>query len=120
MARAFTVLFVDDDRTVRDPIAELLRSQGFRVLTAGSSLAAIPILARDHVDVLFTDIVMPDQDGIELAKQARALQPHIRVIFATGYFSRGASAEKIGKLLFKPVRAQEIGAAISEALSEKT
>ena len=120
MARAFTVLLVDDDRAVREPVAELLRSEGFSVLTAGSSLAAIPILTREHIDVLFTDIVMPDQDGVELAKQARALQPHIRVIFATGYFSRVASAEKIGKLLFKPVRAQEIGAAISEALRENT
>ena len=120
MTRPLTVLFVDDDLAVRAPVADLLRSEGFNVLTAGSSLAAIPILAREHIDVLFTDIVMPDQDGIELAKQARALQPHIRVVFATGYFSRGASAEKIGKLLFKPVRAQEIGAAISEALSEST
>lgn len=112
MARAFTVLFVDDDRAVREPVAELLRLEGFCVLTAGSSLAAIPILAREHVDVLFADIVMPDQDGIELAKQARALQPHIRIVFATGYYSRAANAETIGKLLFKPLRAHEIKAAI--------
>jgi CheY-like chemotaxis protein len=106
----------DDDRAVREPIVELLRREGFRVLTAGSSLSAIPILAREHVDILFTDIAMPDQDGIELAKQAKALQPQICILFATGYVSRAEKAASLGKLLLKPVRAHEIGSAITEAL----
>jgi DNA-binding NtrC family response regulator len=116
MAKTLTVLFVDDDREVRDPIVQMLRDDGFRVLIAGSSLAAIPILVREHVDVLFTDIVMPDQDGIELAKQAKAVQPHIRVVFSTGYYSRAANAQKLGKLIFKPMRIHEIEAAITEEL----
>ena len=119
MAQAFTILFVDDDRAVREPVVQLLRREGFRVLMAGSSLSAIPILAREHVDILVTDIAMPDQDGIELAKQAKALQPDIAVLFATGYASRAANAEKLGKLLFKPMRAHEIGSAITEALRQE-
>jgi two-component system cell cycle response regulator CpdR len=45
------------------------------------------------VDVLLAEIVMPDLDGIELARQAKLLQPNIKVIFMTGYLSRAAEAE---------------------------
>jgi CheY-like chemotaxis protein len=119
MGEAFTVLFVDDDDQVREPIAALLRASAFRVLEASSAIEAMRILAQERVDVLFTDVVMPERDGIELAKQARALHPHIRVLFATGYFSRARSAQSLGRLLFKPVRADELEAALGEALGER-
>lgn len=70
MAQAFTLLFVDDDHQVREPIVELLRARGFHVLSAGSGVEAMRILAQEPVDVLFTDIVMPDQDGLELARRS--------------------------------------------------
>jgi YesN/AraC family two-component response regulator len=77
------------------------------------------VLAQERVDVLFTDIVMPDKDGIELARQAQQLQPGIRLMFATGYFSRAATAAQLGKLLFKPLRAKEIEAALKDVLGDK-
>lgn len=120
MARAFTVLLVDDDDLVRAPLAALLELHGVRVLTATSAIEAIRILGQERADVLFTDIVMPDQDGIELAKHAKVLQPHLRVMFATGYFSRAASAEQLGKLLFKPLRADEVQAALDDVLADKS
>src|SRR5215469_9000721 len=116
MARAFTVLFVDDDPLVRPPIAEILRAHGLRVLTANSAVEAMRIIAQAEVDVLFTDVVMPDGDGIELAKQAKQLRPGLQVIFATAYFSRAADAARLGKVLFKPMRAHQIEAAIDDAL----
>jgi DNA-binding NtrC family response regulator len=116
MAQAFTVLFVDDDELVRAPLVDLLKAQGFRVLSAGSAVEAMRLLAQEHADVLFTDVVMPDQDGIELAKQAKRLRPDLRILFATGYYSRAASAEAFGKLLFKPLRAREIEAALDETI----
>jgi two-component system, cell cycle response regulator CpdR len=118
MARTFTVLFVDDDDLVRAPLAALLKLHGVRVLTATSAIEAISILTRERADVLFTDIVMPDQDGIELAKHAKKLQPDLRIMFATGYFSRAASAERLGKLLFKPLRADEVQAALDDVLAD--
>jgi DNA-binding NtrC family response regulator len=105
MAQAFTVLFVDDDNQVRAPLEQLLKAHGWRVFTASSAVEAMRIIAQEHVDVLFTDIVMPDTNGIELAKQAKQLRPDIRVLFATAYFSQAANAEKVGRLLFKPLRA---------------
>jgi DNA-binding NtrC family response regulator len=119
MAQAFTVLFVDDDDQVRAPVEALLKADGWRVFVANSAVEAMRIIAQEHVDVLFTDIVMPDRDGIELAKQAKQLRPSMRVIFATGYFSRAASAEAIGKLLFKPLRADEIEAALDEEVARR-
>jgi CheY-like chemotaxis protein len=119
MAEAFTILFVDDDDLVRAPLAALLKLHGMRVLTAASAIEAMRVLAEERVDVLFTDIVMPGQDGIELAKQAKQLQPHLRIVFATAYFSRATSAEQLGKLLFKPLRAEEIQAAIGDVLADK-
>jgi DNA-binding NtrC family response regulator len=117
MADALTVLFVDDDDQVRAPVAELLRREGFHVFAAASALDAMRILAREPVDILFTDVVMPGENGLELAGQARALQPTIRVLFATGYYSQAANAERMGRLLFKPVCADEIRTALREALS---
>ncbi len=119
MAEAFTILFVDDDDLVRAPLATLLKLHGMRVLTAASAIEAMRVLAEERVDVLFTDIVMPGQDGIELAKQAKQLQPHLRIVFATAYFSRAASAEQLGKLLFKPLRAEEIQAALDAVLADE-
>ena len=120
MAEVFTILFVDDDDLVRAPLAALLTLNGMRVLTARSAIEAMRVLALERVDVLFTDIVMPGEDGIELAKQAKQLQPHLRVMFATAYFSRAASAEQFGRLLFKPLRAEEVQAALDDVLAEKS
>ncbi|HEV2548206.1 MAG TPA: response regulator [Stellaceae bacterium] len=120
MAEVFTILFVDDDDLVRAPLAALLTLNGMRVLTAANAIEAMRVLALERVDVLFTDIVMPGEDGLELAKQAKQLQPHLRVMFATAYFSRAASAEQFGKLLFKPLRAEEVQAALDDVLAEKS
>ena len=116
MRSAFTVLFVDDDDLVRAPVAELLRVYGVRVLAASGAAEALAILEREHVDLLFTDVVMPDIDGIELAKRAQARQPGIRVLFATGYYSRAADATRLGKVLFKPVRARQLEDAFDDLL----
>jgi CheY-like chemotaxis protein len=124
MAQALTILFVDDDQPVRAVIAEALAAKGFRVLAADSGYEAMQLLAQEHIDVLFADIVMPSLNGIELAKQAKAVHPDLRIILATGYYSRTdegwlrattrapMSAKSVGKLLFKPLRVDEIEAEI--------
>jgi two-component system cell cycle response regulator CpdR len=108
MASSYTVLLVDDDVDARESTAHLLGSRGFDVLVARSGHEALRLLAQIRVDVLLADIVMPDLNGIELAKQAKLLQPDLKIVFLTGYFSRAAEAESFGKLLFKPVRDVEI------------
>jgi CheY-like chemotaxis protein len=116
MAQTLTVLFVDDDDDVRAPLATQVRIAGFRVLEARNTPEALRVLAQEPVDVLFTDVVMPEPDGIELAERARHLRPDIHIIFATGYLLRAATADKMGKLLFKPVRAKDILGALGDLM----
>ncbi len=66
------------------------------------------LLAENKVDVLFTDIVMAGLNGIELAKRAKQQHPEIKIMFMTGYYSRAADAEPLGKLLFKPLRERQM------------
>jgi CheY-like chemotaxis protein len=108
MASPYTVLLVDDDVDARESVAHLLGSRGFDVLVATSGHEALLLLDQIVADVLLVDIVMPDLDGIELAKRARQLQPDLKVMFMTGYYSRAVEAAGLGKLLFKPVRDVEI------------
>jgi DNA-binding NtrC family response regulator len=117
VGQAFTVLLVDDDQPVLAITAEALSVRGFRVLATDNGYEAMRLLAQEHVDVLIADVVMPDINGIELAKQAKLLRPNIKVMLETGYFSRAEEAKSVGKLLFKPLRADQIEAEIRNLLS---
>ena len=114
LAQAFTVLYVEDDPLIREAFVKLLSSKGFRIVPTDDGHAALRILAEEHVDVLFTDIAMPGLSGVELAKQAKRLRPNLKVIFATGHAVRAHEAARIGKLLIKPIRAQQIEVEIRE------
>jgi PAS domain S-box-containing protein len=82
-----TVLIVEDEPDVMEVAAELFRSIGYEVLTAGNGHDAIDILKRrNDIDVLFTDVMMPNgMSGIELAHFARKHCPGVKVILASGY-----------------------------------
>jgi DNA-binding NtrC family response regulator len=116
VGQGFTILFVDDDQPVRAIIAEALSARGFRVLVADNADEALRLLAQEHVDVLFADVVMPGINGIELAKQAKLLRPDLKVLLETGYFSRAVEAKSVATLLFKPLRADQIEAEIRNLL----
>jgi CheY-like chemotaxis protein len=113
-----TILFVEDDHGVRQSTAETLARHGFHMLVAGSAEEALPLLAREKVDILFTDIVMPGLNGIELAKLAKRDHPGIKTMLMTAYYSRAAEAEVLAdKLLFKPLRGPEIIAELDALLA---
>lgn len=116
MSAPFTVLFVEDDEGVRETTTAVLAAHGIRLLVAVGGYEALDLIAREHIDVLFTDIVMPGLNGIELAKRAKIQQPEIKIMFMTAYYSRAAEAQQLGKLLFKPLRAREIIEELDELL----
>jgi CheY-like chemotaxis protein len=90
-------------------VADLLASQGFRAVSAASSYQALQILAAERIDVLLTDIVMPGKTGLELAIEARRLEPALKILFLTGWQrSTEQAAMRLGKAIFKPVRAPDI------------
>jgi CheY-like chemotaxis protein len=112
-----TILFVEDDTAVRQSTAALLASSGFCLLVATDGYEAMRLAAQNHVDVLFTDIVMFGMSGIELAKQAKLLQPDLKIMFMTGYCTRTAEAAQLGRLLFKPLRAAQIESELGTLLA---
>lgn len=81
------ILLVEDQEGLRDLVATILRRQGYRLFEAGSVPAALAIW-RDHhhdIDLLLTDLVMPDTiDGRELAEKLAAEQPALRVMITSG------------------------------------
>jgi CheY-like chemotaxis protein len=80
------VLIVEDEPDLMDVAASLFTSMGYEVLTAASGREAIEVLEHKDVDILFTDVVMPDgMDGIELAAYTRAHYPETKIMLASGY-----------------------------------
>jgi PAS domain S-box-containing protein len=81
-----SVLIVEDEPDLMDVAASLFTSMGYDVLTASSGREAIDVLEQRDVDILFTDVVMPDgMDGLELASYTRAHYPDTKIMLASGY-----------------------------------
>lgn len=93
-----TVLVVDDQDVVRDVIALSLESAGYRVLQASSPTDAIALVRGDEsVDLLVTDVVMPEMDAFELASRVTCERPGMRVLYTSGYTDAAAEGPFIQK-----------------------
>jgi len=81
------VFFVDDDEQLRSVTARLLKSQGYRVIEAGSAEQAVERLEQvtGRVDVLLIDINLPDGWGASVAQRLKQEHPEMAVVFTTGY-----------------------------------
>ncbi|MBR9988467.1 MAG: PAS domain S-box protein [Gemmatimonadetes bacterium] len=81
------VLLVEDEPAVRALAERVLMRQGYHVLSAGNGVEAIELVRSTHgpIDLLVTDVVMPEMGGVELAKQLLEMRPDLRVLFISGY-----------------------------------
>jgi CheY-like chemotaxis protein len=80
-----TILLVEDEPSVRALAQRTLEGRGYKVLSAGGYADAMAFAALARVDLLLTDVVMPDVGGRELADLLLAQQPRTRVVFMSGY-----------------------------------
>ncbi|TNF38770.1 MAG: PAS domain-containing hybrid sensor histidine kinase/response regulator, partial [Gammaproteobacteria bacterium] len=80
-----TILVVDDEASLVDLAKEILNLHEYKVLCADNGKRALEILAQQPVDLLFTDIIMPDINGYMLAKQVEMHYPHTRILMTSGY-----------------------------------
>ena len=108
-----TVLIVEDEPDLLDVASSLFMSMGYDVMTATSGQEAMNVLASRDVDILFTDIVMPDGiNGIDLATFTREHYPHIKVMLASGYPQPALKLDrgKLGEFAFvaKPYRLSDL------------
>ena len=88
-ARPLSVLVVDDEDLVRKFVERVLRDAGYDTSTAGSGAEAIEAAGTGHsIDVLVTDVMMPQMTGDELARRLRVSAPGIKVLYLTGFSDR--------------------------------
>lgn len=102
---AKTILFVEDEVFVREVTCEVLRSAGYRVLTAKNAAEARGIYERSgsEVGLLLTDVVLPGETGRVLAERLRRENPELKVLFVTGYAEHmGLSEATHEEYLAKP------------------
>ena len=115
------VLLVDDEDSVRAVISAMLRRQGYRVIEAAGARAACEIFAqRDDIDLLLTDVVMPEMNGPALAQRLIGLRPHLRVLFISGYTDMVVPAAgdnpNVG-FMSKPFQASALTARVAQMLT---
>ena len=105
------VLLAEDDESMRVYLARALERTGYHVVAVDNGAAALPLLESEPFDLLLTDIVMPEMDGIELAQKASAIDPSIRVMFITGFAAvalQGGRTAPEAKLLSKPFHLKDL------------
>ena len=124
--RTRTVMLVDDDEGVRELLREMLIESGYRVHTADNGRSALERMQRDslRVDLLLTDVMMPEMDGAELAEQVSRRWPDTAILFMSGYVERSdprlEAAYRAGAFLEKPFRLESALTRISEVLAESS
>ena len=105
------VLLAEDDDSMRVYLARALERSGYQVVAVDRGTAALPLIESEAFDLLLTDIVMPEMDGIELAQKASAIDPAIRVMFITGFAAvalQGGRTAPEAKLLSKPFHLKDL------------
>jgi len=121
-ANGESVLVVEDEDGVRRLTERILGRAGYRVLSAPNGHAALELCARadERVDLLLTDVIMPEMLGPELAEQAVAGRPGLRVLFMSGYshqmIARRRVAERDVAFVEKPFTSETLLAGVREAL----
>src|SRR3982750_962257 len=105
------ILLAEDDTSMREYLQRALQRVGYEVEAVGCGTEAVQQVESTHFDLLLTDIVMPEMDGIELAQKASAIDPHIRVMFITGFAAvalQGGLTSPEAKLLSKPFHLKDL------------
>lgn len=109
-----TILFAEDNDTVRDSIAQILRSAGYSVIEAVNGADALQRFRENasQIDLLLTDILMPEMNGTELYEAIKAIQPSIKTIFMTGYapdeLATRLPVNSQTQILYKPIQPLEL------------
>jgi two-component system cell cycle response regulator CpdR len=109
------ILLAEDDESMRVYLARALERSGYQVVAVDRGTLALPLLEAESFDLLLTDIVMPEMDGIELAQKAALLAPEMRVMFITGFAAVALKAGKAApsaKILSKPFHLRDLVAEV--------
>ena len=117
------ILLVEDEEGLRGLNARGLSSRGYTVLQAGNGVEALEVLEKEGaVDLVVSDVVMPEMDGPTLLKELRARDPKVKIIFVSGYaeeaFSKNLPSQEQYAFLAKPFTLKQLVAEVKKTLAE--
>ena len=114
------ILLAEDETAVREFVRRALSVQGHKVTAVADGAEALVALGQAEFDLLLTDIVMPEMDGIALALKVAKDYPALRILMMTGYVAEKERAHNLELLvhdvLAKPFTMEQIGSAVAAAL----
>ena len=117
-----TILIVDDEESVRKSLADVMRDEGYEVVTASSGMEGIEVLAEAQPSLALLDIAMPVMDGIETLRRIRELRPDLPVIMVTGHgtIETAVKTTKMGAYDFivKPPELQHLTLVVKHGIEE--
>jgi two-component system, cell cycle response regulator CpdR len=106
------IILAEDDDDLRRFLVKALEKAGHRVTPFAEGASAYEEIKQDSFDLLLTDIVMPEMDGIELARRAAELDPSLKIMFITGFaavaLNPDSNAPKDAKVLSKPFHLRDL------------
>ena len=106
------ILLAEDDEDMRRFLSRALENAGYQVVSFNNGRDAYDRLRQEPFHVLLTDIVMPEMDGIELARKASELDPDLKIMFITGFaavaLNPDSNAPKDAKVLSKPFHLRDL------------
>ena len=115
-----TILIVDDEDALRSLCTELLSAEGYNILQAEHGIDALAILENEKVDLLLSDVIMPNMDGNLLAERVKKLYPHIKIQLISGYMKDDqiyeSNLDLFDNILRKPVEATTLLTRVRELL----
>ncbi len=115
-----SILVIDDDPHILQSIEDYLKARGHRVCLADGGTKGIEVLRREAVDIVITDIKMPDMDGFQVLQEVRRLSPDTEVIMITGYGEIEAAVRSMREGAFdfftKPLAVHDLAAALQRTV----
>ncbi len=116
------ILLAEDEQAMREYLARALERSGYDVVSVDRGTEAVPLLEREHFDLLLTDIVMPEMDGIELARHCSKVSPSTEVMFITGFSGvalRAGQSMPQAKVLSKPFHLKDLVLEVERLFSKE-
>ncbi|HEX7710537.1 MAG TPA: response regulator [Sphingomonadaceae bacterium] len=116
------ILLAEDEEAMRTYLSRALQNAGYEVVAVDRGTAALPLLETGEFDLLLSDIVMPEMDGIELAQRCAELSPRTKVMFITGFAAVTLKASREApraKVLSKPFHLKDLVMEVERAFEDR-
>jgi CheY-like chemotaxis protein len=121
-----TILVIDDDQHVRGMLRTVLEDFGYKVLEAPDGNIGVQLFSENRVDLIITDIIMPDKEGLETIREIKASSPDAKIIAISGGAKVGPGtylklAERLGaqRVFEKPIQISVLLSSIAELLTDQ-